>query len=277
MMRDSAGQLFTVSRSCIVSDVAARGSLPPFGRYLPRQLQPIETDREPSRTTYSHPMDRPQGTPRSPQSDPTLYGPRPSRVSRQPFDQRPHHATQSRHGRPKLTSSSRRASDQDVVLPSVEREPDASVQKRKSFPHPVYDDYPIAAFEEHSAKRMRPAHDMHPRREVTDLTYSQPRPAYSHGRDVYEVARPRAPAEFAYIPMSHRQSPPRDTRGAYREVVMPPSPRAYMPEIDRAHIAYDRRAVPAVDRLAMHGPITHEIQGSPRVINGAINGYYAPH
>ena len=276
-MRNSAGQLFTVSRSCIVFDVATRISLPSFGKYLPKQLQPIETDREPSRTTYSHHMDRPHGTPRSPHSDPTFQGSRLGRVSRHPFEQPPHHAAVPRHDRPRLTPSSRRASDQDVVLPSVEREPQASVQKRKSFPHRVYDDYPVAAFEEHSDKRMRPAHDMHPRREVVDLTYSQPRPAYSHGRDMYEVARPHAPAEYAYVPIPLPQSPRRDTRGAYREAVIPQSPRAYMPEIDRTRMAYDRRAVPAVDRVAMTGPMTHAIRGSPHVSNSASNGYYVPH
>ncbi|KAF2451577.1 hypothetical protein P171DRAFT_8601 [Karstenula rhodostoma CBS 690.94] len=124
----------------------------------------------------------------------------------------------AQRSRPTLTPSSRRPSDQDVVLPSVEREFEVPVQKRKSLPYSAYEDFSPTAYEDypgHTAKRLRPARDVQPRVEVSHLTSNQTQPVYNSGRDVYEVARPRAaPADHAYNPMHPRHSPLRDQRAS---------------------------------------------------------------
>ena len=189
----------------------------------------------------------------------------------------------SQRSRPRLTPSSRRASDQDVVLPSVERESEAPSQKRKSFPYPAREEYPATAYDAyknhpgHATKRPRPARVVQPHHEVSNLVSNQARPVYSSGRDVYEVARPRAgPADHAYDPLPPRHSPMRDTRGAYGEVVVSHSPRAYAPEYDRTSL-HGRRVLPSMDRLAMSGPTArYETRDGPYVRDGASNGYYAP-
>ncbi|KAF2682150.1 hypothetical protein K458DRAFT_72811 [Lentithecium fluviatile CBS 122367] len=142
----------------------------------------------------------------------------------------------SQPSRPVLAPSSRRASDQDVVLPSVERDPgvppeatpherrrgdsvsyvDAQTPKRKSFPSSIYslqERYP-----EQAAKRSRPVYDDSytqalPRAhdEPTNLTSSPMRPANGGQRDYYA-----GPSNQAYV-----LAPARD------------SPRGHIPEYDR--------------------------------------------
>lgn len=181
--------------------------------------------------------------------------------------------------RPRLTPSSRRASDQDIVLPSVERDPQAHAQKRKSFPYPTYEDYPVDVYEDfpgHAAKRLRPAH-VAQSHDVSNLVSGQPSPVYNSGREVYEVARPRAePADHAYHPVASRYSPKRDSRGAYQEMVVPHSPRAYVPGYDRSAL-HGRRVVPAMDRVALSGPTArYETRQGSYMRDGASNGYFAP-
>lgn len=180
--------------------------------------------------------------------------------------------------RPRLTPSSRRASDQDVILPSVEREPDSLIQKRKSLPHPMYEEYPDARTEELSertAKRRRPVYETYSQREVDDLTYSPSRPVYSSGRGVYEVARPRAVPD--HVPVSARQAFMHDPR-VYREAVGPQSPRAYVSENDRVPVLPHRRLIPALDPVPLNRPpVQYEPRESPYMRSNANHGYYATH
>jgi hypothetical protein len=180
--------------------------------------------------------------------------------------------------RPRLTTSSRRASDQDVVLPSVEREPEAPGQKRKSIPYSAHE-FPTTAHEDypgHTAKRLRPAQDVQPRHEIPHLSSNQPHPVYNSGRDVYEVVRPHAaPSDYAYSPVPARHSPLRDRRGAYREVIVPQSPHPYVSGYDRAPL-HDRRILPAMERVAMSGPATrYETRDGPYIREGVSNSHYA--
>lgn len=184
----------------------------------------------------------------------------------------------AQRSRPRLTPSSRRASDQDVALPSVEREPEPPAQKRKSLPYSAYEDYSPTTYEEypgHTAKRLRPAQDVQPRHAGSHLISNQAQPVYKSGRDVYEVARPHAiPADHAYNPMPPRYSPLRDSRGAYREVVAPHSPRAYVPGCDSTPL-HDRRVLPAMERGAMSGLATrYDTRTGPYIRDSASNGYY---
>ncbi|KAJ4301526.1 hypothetical protein N0V90_003619 [Kalmusia sp. IMI 367209] len=247
------------------------------------QLQPIEADSNSSaRTARDFHADSLYGEARShyvsPVSQTHNHGP--SRLlARQTIDPVLNQESSLHHSRPRLTPGSRRASDQDLVLPSVEREPEPPVQKRKSIPTPVYEDYPPAVYEdyaEHATKRMRPTYDTLPRYEVVDLTSSSVRPVNSNGQDIYEVARPRAkPIDYEYIPVLPREPPSRETSGAYREVIVHASPRAYAPEYDRA---YDRRAVPTRDRAILNGPDTrYETRDGLYIRNSASHGYYATH
>ena len=224
-------------------------------------------------------MDSPYGSTQSPYANSIPYDAGHGHPSRHPLKPLQHPKAFLQHSRPELTPSSRRASDQDVVLPSVEREAEPTVHKRKSFPHPMYEHRPDAVAEDYSERtieRMRPAHEQS-RRETFDLTSSQSRPVYSNGREVYEVARPyAAPPAYTYAPIPPRRSPVRNTRGAYREVDFPQSSRAYAPGFETVHMAHDRRVVPTLDRVALSGPVTrHEVRDGPYMRSGAGNGYYA--
>ncbi|KAL5387128.1 hypothetical protein DPSP01_003738 [Paraphaeosphaeria sporulosa] len=189
VMRDSAGRLFT--------------------------LQPIDTAREPRSPAYSYHANSPYETTRSPYSNPISHGHGHSgSLGRQAMCPVQYQEPPPQRSRPRLTPSSRRASDQDVVLPSVEREPEPPAQKRKSLPYSAYEDYSPAAYEDyagHTAKRPRPAQNVQPRHEGSHMISNQVQAAYDNGRDVYEMARPRAaPADHAYNPMPPRHSPPRE-------------------------------------------------------------------
>jgi hypothetical protein len=189
-----------------------------------------------------------------------------------------YHELPPQRSRPRLTPSSRRASDQDVAVPSVEREPEAPAQKRKSLPYSAHD-YSTTAYEDypgHAAKRPRPAQDVQARHEVTHLTSNQPHPVYNSGRGAYEVVRPRAaPSDHAYNPMPARHSPSRERRGLYREVIVPQSPRAYVPGYDTTPL-HDRRVLPAMEHVALSGPATrYETRDGPYIREGASNGHYA--
>ena len=143
---------------------------------------------------------------------------------------------------------SRRASDQDLVLPSVERESgqssdmpldrhrrgesvsyvDVHTPKRKSFPSFAYS--PQEPYLEQAAKRPRPVYD-----------------------DPYAQSRPRVPP--LYPPTNLISSPLRPTNGVTREIYGAPSsqgyvlasadnsPRARVHEFDRS---YGGRAIAPV-------------------------------
>ena len=144
----------------------------------------------------------------------------------------------SHSSRPVLAPSSRRASDQDLVLPSVEREPgapsetpldrhrrggsisyiDTQAPKRKSFPSSVYS--PQEPYLEQAVKRLRP---------VYDEPYAQTRP---------RMAYPSQPTNLASSPM-------RPANGGQRELYAAPSNQVYASasarELPRAHVhEYDR-------------------------------------
>jgi hypothetical protein len=126
----------------------------------------------------------------------------------------------SHSSRPVLAPSSRRASDQDLVLPSVEREPgapsetpldrhrrgeslnypDVQTPKRKSYPSSVYS--PQEPYVEQVAKRLRP---------VFDEPYAQSRPRMSH----------------PYQPTNLPSSPMRPANGGQREVYAASSSQPY--------------------------------------------------
>lgn len=143
----------------------------------------------------------------------------------------------SHSSRPRLTPSSRRASDQDVVLPSIEREPEIQTAKRKSFPAPMNEDH-----YEQGAKRTRAAHGEQPPYEAIDLT-SPRRPVYDDGQGAYEAARPRLvsqPINREYVVVPSRRLPVHDASSGYREVHVREPSRVY----DPAHEGlYDRRGV----------------------------------
>lgn len=190
-----------------------------------------------------------------------------------------YHEPPPQRSRPRLTPSSRRASDQDVVLPSVERESQPPAQKRKSLPYSAYEDHPPAAYEDHTghaAKRLRPGHNAQHRYDAPPMISNQAQSAYNSGHDVYEVARPRAaPAEQIYNTMAPRRSPLRDPRSAYHEVVVPHSPRAYGPVHDRTPL-HDRRVLPGMERDAMSGSaMRYETRAGPYTRDIASHGYHA--
>ncbi|KAL5422706.1 hypothetical protein PMIN07_012424 [Paraphaeosphaeria minitans] len=253
VMRDSAGRLFT--------------------------LQPIDSARDLRSPAYSYHANSPYETSRSPYSNPISYGHGHSRsLGRQAMGPVQYQEPPPQRSRPRLTPSSRRTSDQDMVLPSVEREPEPPAQKRKSLPYSAYEDYPPTAYEDypgHTSKRLRPAQDVQPRHQGSHMISNQAQPAYNSGNDVYEVARPRAaPADHAYYPMPPRRSPLHDPRGAYREVVVPHSPRAYVPGCDGTPL-HDRRVLPGNERGAMSGPATrYETRAGLYVRDSGSNGYY---
>lgn len=114
---------------------------------------------------------------------------------------------------------------------------------------------------------------MQPRREVVPLTSNQSRSVYSSRRDAYEVRRPRAEwTEYGQAPMHPRRSPLGESRGAYREVAVPHSPRAYVSGYDRA---YDEGVYPAMDRAALDGATSrYETRESLYMKSGAGNGYH---
>lgn len=181
--------------------------------------------------------------------------------------------------RPGLTPSSRRASDQDIVLPSVERESQPPARKRKSLPYSAYENHPPTAYEdytEHGAKRLRPGQDAQHRYDDLHMISNPAQSAYNSGNDVYEVARPRAaPADHIYNTMPPRLSPLRDARSLFHDGVVPHSPRACVPGHDRTSL-HDRRVLPVMERDAMSGaPKRYETRAGPYPRDFANNGYHA--
>lgn len=142
----------------------------------------------------------------------------------------------------------------------------------------MYEEYPDSRIEERSertTKRMRPVYDTYTQREVDDLTYSPSRPAYSSGRGVYEVARPRAAPD--HVPVPAHQALMHDPR-VYREAIDPQSPRAYMSETDRIPVLPHRRHIPALDPVPLNRPpVQYETRESPYMRSHANHGYYATH
>lgn len=196
-------------------------------------------------------------------------------VARQPANTNPYR-DMSHPPRPRLTPGSRRASDQDVVLPSVEQ-PEHLSQKRKSIPSSLYrDDSSLTfdAYRDPTAKRMRPAYNAMP--EVVDLTSSPSRPVYHAGRDAYPAAGQRPHARgYEYVPVSPRGAPPGDARGPYREVVVLSSPRGQRPAYDGS---YEQRGAFALDGASMNEPARRYAPPAPLYMqNGYQQGHYPTH
>jgi hypothetical protein len=153
----------------------------------------------------------------------------------------------SHPSRPVQAPSSRRASDQDLILPSVEREPgvssaaplegrrqsdsigyhDVQTPKRKSFPSSVYSSQ--GQYIDQAAKRTGPVYD-------EAYAQSQPRvqPPYGH-------------TNLTSSPLRHRESYAGTSRQAYVHESAWNSPRAHVSEYDRS---YSGRALAPVEYSA---------------------------
>jgi hypothetical protein len=163
--------------------------------------------------------------------------------------------------RPVLAPSSRRASDQDLVLPSVEREPgvvsevplgerhrgdavnyhDIQTPKRQCFPLSIHS--PQEQHFEQSAKRMRPAHDE---------PYAQFRPRV---QPTYE------PGNLTSSPSGQRELYARPNGQVYTPAPAKASPRAHVPEYDRL---YGTRVLAPIEHSAARGDSAHFVFNSSR-------------
>ncbi|KAF1939067.1 hypothetical protein EJ02DRAFT_267218 [Clathrospora elynae] len=178
------------------------------------------------------PIQEPRGAPRSQYERPLQVGPR-RMQERYVQSSSPRLSSFDR-----LPAQNRRPSEQEVVLPSVERDiVDLISPRRVTAPQRPFQE-PLS----HQSADPRSQQQQ----QVIDLTTSPYRPPTSGDRGYYVPARSYTYAEpngLTHATVPSRRSPVREMQGAYYEGPTGEPPRAYMPDT-RMH---ERRAPPGHD------------------------------